>query len=293
MESIQLISNYMTDEVSRQMLNELTRKTFGFDFEGWVNGGYFEGDYIPYSFVGDGKMLSNVSVNRMHFMQKGAQKHYIQIGTVMTDESHRKKGLAAKLMDHVVGEYEDQCDGIYLFGNLSACGFYEKIGFRTMNQYRYFVKDENCRNLSGKRFMPVKNMGDDVKNRYLELVRKSYPASSLEQINKFGLQMFYTARLDNVSYAEDIDCFIVTDQDDCTVLQSVLSNKKIPLDDVIGRLTIKNNKLRLGFAPLEEDMSLCISEVYDGGNDYRLFYRGDQLEAIERDKLYFPDLSHA
>ena len=293
MESIQLISNYMTDEVSRQMLNELTRKTFGFDFEGWVTGGYFEGDYIPYSFVGDGKMLSNVSVNRMHFMQKGAQKHYIQIGTVMTDEAHRKQGLAAKLMAHVISEYEDQCDGIYLFGNLSACGFYEKIGFRTMNQYRYFVKDEYCRNSSGKRFMPVKNMGDDVKNRYLELVRKSYPASSLEQINKFGLQMFYMAGLDNVSYAEDIDCFIVTDQDDCTVLQSVLSNKKIPLDDVIGRLTIKNNKLRLGFAPLEEDMSLCISEVYDGGDDYRLFYRGDQLEAIERDKLYFPDLSHA
>lgn len=293
MESIQLISNYMTDNASRQMLNELTRKTFGFDFEGWVTGGYFEGDYIPYSFVENGRMLSNVSANRMHFMQKGVEKHYIQIGTVMTDESHRKKGLAAKLMDHVVGEYEDQCDGIYLFGNLSACGFYEKIGFRTMNQYRYFVKDEYCRNSSGKRFMPVKNMGDDVKNRYLELVRISYPASSLEQINKFGLQMFYTAGLDNVSYAEDIDCFIVTDQDDCTVLQSVLSNKKIPLDDVIGRLTIKNNKLRLGFAPLEEDMSLCISEVYDGGNDYRLFYRGDQLEAIERDKLYFPDLSHA
>ena len=292
MESIQLISNYMTDNTSRQMLNELTRKTFGFDFDGWVNGGYFEGDYIPYSFVAGGRMLSNVSANRMHFTQKGVEKHYIQIGTVMTDESHRKQGLAAKLMEHVIGEYENGSDGIYLFGNLSACGFYEKIGFRTMNQYRYFVKDEYCRSSSGKGFMPVKNMGDDVKNRYLELVRKSYPVSSLEQINKFGLQMFYTAGLDNVSYAEDIDCFIVTDQDDCTVLQSVLSNKKIPLADVIGRIDLKN-KLRLGFTPLEEDMPLCTSEVFDGGEDYRLFYRGEQLEAIERDRLYFPELSHA
>ena len=293
MESIQLISNYMTDNTSRQMLNELTRKTFGFDFDGWVNGGYFEGDYIPYSFVENGKMISNVSANRMHFTQKGVEKHYIQIGTVMTDESHRKQGLAAKLMEHVIGEYENGSDGIYLFGNLSACGFYEKIGFHTMSQYRYFVKDEYCCSSSGKRFMPVKNMGDDVKKRYLELVRKSYPVSSLEQINKFGLQMFYTAGLDNVSYAEDIDCFIVTDQDDCTVLQSVLSNKKIPLADVIGRITIKNNKLRLGFVPLEEDMPLCTSEAFDGGEDYRLFYRGEQLESIERDRLYFPDLSHA
>ena len=38
---------------------------------------------------------------------------------------------------------------------------------------------------------------------------------------------------------------------------------------------------------------LCGCSLYDGEDDYRLFYRGDELEAIERDKLYFPELSHA
>ena len=84
---MQLISDYMRDEKLRQMLNELTRKTFGFDFDWWVNGGYYEGDYIPYSFVEDGKMISNVSANVMMFMQNGIVKNYIQIGTVMTDEN--------------------------------------------------------------------------------------------------------------------------------------------------------------------------------------------------------------
>ena len=32
---------------------------------------------------------------------------------------------------------------------------------------------------------------------------------------------------------------------------------------------------------------------YDDGDDYRLFYRGEKLESIEQDKLYFPDFSHA
>ena len=41
---MQLISDYMLDENSRHMLNDLTTKVFGFDFEGWVTGGYFEGD---------------------------------------------------------------------------------------------------------------------------------------------------------------------------------------------------------------------------------------------------------
>ena len=141
---MELISNYMNDDTYRHMLNELTRKTFGFDFESWVTHGYFEGDYIPYSFMSEGRIISNVSVNRMKFMQNGAMKYYILIGTVMTDESYRKRGLAAKLMKHVIEEYEQECDGIYLFGDLSALGFYQKMNFMVENQYRYYVKDKFC-----------------------------------------------------------------------------------------------------------------------------------------------------
>ena len=83
---MELLSDYMRDERSRHMLNELTRKTFGFDFEGWVTGGYFEGDYIPYSLIENGMMLSNVSANKMQFDQNGTIKNYIQIGTVMDSE---------------------------------------------------------------------------------------------------------------------------------------------------------------------------------------------------------------
>ena len=291
---MELISDYMRDDSSRKLLNELTTKTFGFDFEGWVKGGYFEGDYIPYSLVEDGKMLSNVSANKMHFMQKGMEKNYIQIGTVMTDEDHRKQGLAKRLIEHVLKTYENNCDGIYLFGNLGAVDFYLKCGFKILNQYRYFVKEEYCsKKITGSGFVPVKDMGEDIKRKYLELVRESSCFSSFEQINKYGLQMFYTAWLDTVFYAEDIDCFIVMDDDDGTVLQSVLCKEKISLADVIGRLDLDDNKLRLGFTPLDEDMYLCNSEVYDGEDDYRLFYKGEQLESIEIDKLYFPDLSHA
>ena len=93
---MEMISNYMRDDDSRHMLNKLTRKTFGFDFEGWVTNGYFEGEYIPYSLVEEGTMLSNVSANRMRVLQNGEEKFYIQIGTVMTDEDYRKRGLAAR-----------------------------------------------------------------------------------------------------------------------------------------------------------------------------------------------------
>ena len=125
------------------------------------------------------------------------------------------------------------------------------------------------------------------------MVRNSAHHSSFEQINKYGLQMFYSAGFDNVFFADDIECFIVLDTGQSKVLKSVLCEKKVKLMDVLQRMDIGNHKCRLGFTPHDEDKNICLSEMYDGGNDYRLFYRGKELEAIEQDKLYFPDLSHA
>ncbi len=291
---MKLISDYMRDDTKRHMLNGLTQKTFGFDFEGWVTNGYFEGDYIPYSYEEDGKIVSNVSANRMSFKQNGAVKNYIQIGTVMTDPDYRKQGLAAGLMKQVIKEYEKDCDGFYLFGDLSAAGFYRKMDFEIVNQYRYFLKEEFCTtDKNDEPFSPIQEMDEAVKKKYLEYVRESEPHSSFEQINKYGLQMFYTAGLDNVLYCAELDCFIVLEEEETPILQSVLSRKKVALTDVVRRINLAKSLLMLGFTPLEEDRDKCISEVYDGADDYRLFYRGEKMKAIEQDKLYFPDLSHA
>ncbi|MDO5021516.1 MAG: GNAT family N-acetyltransferase [Lachnospiraceae bacterium] len=166
---MELVSNYMRDDTLRHALNDLTKKTFGFDFEDWVTGGYFEGDYIPYSFIEDGKIISNVSANRMTFLQNGVERNYIQIGTVMTDEAYRRHGLAKKLMEHVVNQYKDSCDGFYLFANLDAVDFYDKCGFSKETEYRYFVKDEFCRRKSaGEIFLPVNTADERMKQKYMD-----------------------------------------------------------------------------------------------------------------------------
>ena len=116
--------------------------------------------------------------------------------------------------------------------------------------------------------------------------------SSFAQTNKYGLQMFYTAELDNVFYAKDIDCFIVLEQEDGTILQSVLCKENVPLSEVLKRIDLPNG-CALGFTPRKEDMDICSSEKYDGADDYRLFYIGKEIESIERERLYFPELSHA
>ena len=78
-DKMRLVKDYMRDAALRHELNALTEATFYFNFESWVVNGYFEGDYIPYSFEEDGKILSNVSANLMHFVQNGEKRNYIQM----------------------------------------------------------------------------------------------------------------------------------------------------------------------------------------------------------------------
>ena len=292
---MELVCDYMRDDTLRHALNELTRKTFFFDFEDWVTGGYFEGDYIPYSFIENGKMIANVSANRMTFLQNGVERNYIQIGTVMTDEAYRRRGLARKLIEHVIKKYEDNCDGFYLFANLDALEFYDKCGFSRETEYRYKVKEEFCRSRSkGECFVSVNTADVQMKRKYMDMIWNSTANSSMEQINKFGLQMFYTADMENVYYAKDIDCFIVAEMEENTlILQSIICENKVALSDVLQRVRGEYQKCRLGFVPTLKDMDICMAEKYDGADDYRLFYLGEQLKSIENEKLYFPELSHA
>ncbi len=296
---MRFIKDYMRDETLRHELNALTQEVFGFDFEGWVTGGYFEGDYIPYSYEEDGQLLANVSVNRMDFLVNGVEKHFIQLGTVMTKEAERGKGYAAQLLQHALTDYEDKCDGIYLFGNLSALGFYDKQGFRRMNQYRYRLKEDVRvhvqQTVAGKAGADCFRQADaSRKEKYQAAVRRCAANAAMEQMNKYGLQMFYTAGMDDVYYSEALDCYVVIEQEDDTLyLQSIICERNIALAKVLEHIPLKYRQLVLGFVPCAEDKELFEAELYDGAEDYRVFYRGEAVAEIEKRKLYFPVLSHA
>ena len=162
-------------------------------------------------------------------------------------------------------------------------------------EYRYSVKNEFCmRKSAGEIFISVNAADKQMKQKYMNMVRRSAANSSLEQLNKFGLQMFYTADMENVYYSTDMDCFIVAEIEENTLLlQSIVSEKNVALMDILQRVRGEYHKCQLGFVPAMKDMDICTAEKYDGADDYRLFYLGEQLKSIENEKLYFPELSHA
>lgn len=299
---MKLITGYMEDPALRQKLNLLTQETFGFDFEDWFTEGYWEGDYIPYSYEDKETLIANVSVNRMEFIQNGQERHYIQLGTVMTKKEFRNQGYARKLMERVLADYAENCDGIYLFANLEALGFYEKLGFSRGTEYRYVLKEtaraeaqsQAAKQKAADCFCPVELLEPSHKQRYQETVRHSAVNAALEQRNKYSLQMFYTRNLEEVCYSPKLDCYAVLEkQGEVLYLKSLICKKRIPLEEVLACIQGNYHSLLLGFSPCSEDASLFIPQLYDGEEDYRFFYYGEKLRSIQQEALFFPLLSHA
>ena len=175
---------------------------------------------------------------------------------------YRKQGLAKKLIEHVIKQYENECDGFYLFANLSAVDFYDKCGFSKEMEYRYAVKEEFCgKKPTGEIFMPVNTADEQMKQKYMNMVRCSASNSSLEQLNKFGLQMFYTADMENVYYAKDLDCFIVAEmEEDTLLLQSIICENKVLLSDVLSRIGGKYQISADWVLHLFRRICICVSQ---------------------------------
>lgn len=297
---MELVKHHMEDDRLRAALNALTRKTFGFDFEGWYAAGGWEGDYLPYSLMDGDQMVANVSVNRMRFLQNGRERRYIQIGTVMTDKAYRRRGLASQLMRAAMDDMRGVCDGFYLFGELSALGFYDSLGFSRITETRYALRkdvrqamsERAARREASSRFLPVDREDAAIAVRYREALCTSVHYSALEHLNRRSLHLFYTRSMKTVRCCPELDAFCVLGREDGeTVLQSVLCAQRLPLEDILSRIDTPVD--RLGFAPEASDAALFEAQPWDGGEDYRLFILGDDLRGVQTDGLCFPALSHA
>ena len=131
-----IIHGYRDDKALRDSFNALAEQTFGLNFEGWYQNGFWGENYDPHSVVIDGKVVSNVSVNRTDLVFGGRRYRILQLGTVMTDEAHRGKGCGRAIMEFIEREYAD-ADGVYLFANDTVVDYYPRFGFRPAVEYAY------------------------------------------------------------------------------------------------------------------------------------------------------------
>jgi hypothetical protein len=226
----------------------------------------------------------------MDFNMDGTDKHYIQIGTVMTDEEYRGRGLSKYLMERIIAEYKGKVDGIYLFGNDSVVDFYPKFGFIKGNEYQY---SKTINGTNNKTQIKHVNMADkQSRQKFLDTVKSNISNERLSMDN-LGLTTFWTTgpMSDLIYCLADEDAYIIADIDKENLwIYQIISTHKVNLETIINSFGNTAKKVILGFTPYDTN-GFNIGELHE--EDCTFFYLGKDLENIEKKKLMFPTLSHA
>lgn len=284
------VTDYKNNDKLRKSFNELTEKTFCFNFVEWYTNGFWSEKYIPYSLADCNKIIANVSVNLMDFHMDGIKKHYIQIGTVMTDRDYRGQGLSRFLMEKIIDEYKDKTDGIYLFGNDSVINFYPKFGFVESKEYQY---SKTIYSANNENTIQHVNMDDKANwSKLLDAVKCSMVNDRLVMDNPELFAFWTTGCLrNNVYYLAEEDIYIIADvKEDNLFIYQTVANHKINLEKIISSFGCGIKEVTLGFTPYESN-GYSVEELHE--EDCTLFILGKDLEHIEKKKLMFPVLSHA
>lgn len=243
----QIIKNYRSNDELRHSFNALANETFGLSFENWYNNGYWNEKYIPYSVVIDGKVVSNVSVNLIDCNLQGQTKHYIQLGTVMTDKEYRNKGYCRMLMESILTDFSD-CDGFFLFANDSVLDFYPKFGFIKADEYRFRT------NINSNSENRAKSVSMSTKTDWINFLKEknSRTSNGILQLDTDDLMMFYLTQFmqENVFFIKDLDCYVIAEQDnDTLILYDVISKNPVDMIEVCNAFGKSVKKAEFTFTP--------------------------------------------
>ena len=278
---------YRDNKELRDSFNELADKVFGLDFEGWYQNGFWKDAYDPYSVIEDGKVVSNISVNRCDMNYKGKIFHLIQLGTVMTDPDYRGKGYARLLMERVMEDIKD-ADGIYLYGNDSVVGFYPKFGFKESKEYS-FSKDVT---IDVERSAKEVSMADKSDwDKMVNILSKTAQNADVYMVNNTGLYMFYLSQFmrENTFYIPNLDTYAIAEiEDHELILHAVIGSGDI--DKVISSFGKEIKHVQLGFTP-KDTTSFTKNEVVE--EDSRFFVKGSFFEENKDAAFMFQPITHA
>ena len=277
------------DPQLRASFNTLAEATFGLNFEGWYQNGFWGDNYQPYSMVLDRKVVANVSLNRTDLVIGGRRRKIYQLGTVMTAPEHRNKGLIRAIMAEIEKDTVD-ADGVYLFGNDSVVQFYPKFGFR---KGRECVCTRSVEQTGLCVLTQVPMDGPAAWNQLAAAMAESTFPTGCEMTGNPELIFFYVSQFmqDAVYLHEATGTWIIAEPDgDELLIHNVFTKADISLDQIIRSFGSDIRHVTLGFSPADST-GWEVKEFHE--DDCTFFVKGTFFDEFEASQLRIPSLSHA
>ncbi len=289
----ELLIGYQKENEYRHAFNDLAKTVFGISFEDWYKAGYWNEKYIPYTLFDEHKAVVNASANIMDFNTFGERRRYIQVGTVMTDESYRNKGLSRFLVEKILSDWNHRCDFIYLYANSTVLNFYPKLGFSPVKEFEYLKKIKK----STPSQFEILNMDlQENRDKLYHYIKNNKIFGNLSMKENADLVMFYciTILKDCVYLLKSLDVIAIAKiHSDQIHLLDVFGKVEIDLEDIIDSFCDTNtDSVLLGFTP-KDVTSYEVREVDEVLKDEVLFIQNGKKALFNDNKIMFPLLSHA
>lgn len=257
-------NNIRGNQTLKESFFSLARETFGIRFDLWEEKGGWMSEYIPYCYVLDDEVVANASVNLMKLAIKGFTYTAVQVGTVMTEDKHRGKGLSEKLLRRIVADYEDKVDFLYLLADSRAVPLYERVGFSTVPSVRVFG--------DARLFGKSENLTSAVELTLEDLMdRKKHSVPVTEMVwsteDRHILPFYYVHGFKQLISSPIPDVLLLSEVDDKTMhIYDVITPRKVALSEVLHVAVPSGvDILEFHFMPQEKLPGVYFTTDEDGG----------------------------
>ncbi len=271
-----LIENYRQNEnYLNEFYNFISIVFPGANFREWEEKGFWTDDYIPFSLMSGGKIVSNVCASLMRIVISGKEHSAVQFGAVGTLPEFRNKGLSKRLMNYAIKTLEPKADFFFLYANETVLNFYPKFGFKKFDEY-LFIKNINPTIVNPK----VIKLDIDNQNDYSILqnllnnripVTQIFGAAGFQSITMWHLFNIY--RNDIYYLEKEKSIIIMREKNNELLIFDVICNKEIDIDLITPKLIRSQNisKIKLYFPP--DQLKYKYNNIEKESTD--LFIRGN------------------
>ncbi len=263
---LELVENYKSNKLLVDEFIKFTDHIFpSISFKKWVEKNLWPGNYIPFSLMKDGRIISNVCISEMVVFINGKSQKSIQFSAVGTLPEYRGKGLSKKLMQHVLERFQNTHQFFFLYANDSVIDYYPKFGFRKLIEHKFLLNrhfkkiGDDARRLDLNNAEDYKLITDLLANR--KPLTKIFGAEEYSFITMWHL---YNIFFDDCYYLDDENLIIIMKikGSELHLYEIIFQEKFMPTDIIPKIIPNDTERIYFYFPPdqIEFDYDIAVKE---------------------------------
>lgn len=227
--SLRYVSHYFNDPMAKESFERYAIDIFNLDFSRWKERGLWDERYVAFSAFEGNQCVSSMCVYLCDLIIEGIERKCIQLLTVGTLKEYRKRGIQRRLWSMIHDHYSPKY-GAFLFTDDSAAGFYEKIGFKRIDEYTEIARLSPSRGIDFNFVRLNMDQAEHYEIAYRISKERSFVSNRLgfRALNLLMFMFLYFYR-NSGYYLPDLDCIvIVEDTEDRLRIHDIIA-KRMPV----------------------------------------------------------------